>query len=66
LLDSNSDSSISFSEYAAYMTAERDWDSATAESNELTYDAAVAIGKSDLEWEWLDSNDDSVVTLTEW
>lgn len=48
------------------MTAERDWETATAGSNELTYEAAVAIGKSDLEWEWLDSDANDVVTLTEW
>jgi hypothetical protein len=66
LLDANSDGTITFIEYAAYITANRDWETATNGSDTLSIDGALAIGKSLIEWEFLDSDYDGSVSLTEW
>lgn len=66
LLDANSDGTITFIEYAAYITADRDWTLATNGSSTLDLAGALAIGKSVIEWEFLDSNYDGSVSLAEW
>lgn len=66
LLDANDDNSITFIEYAAYITADRDWNVATDGGDTLDIEGALAIGKSIIEWEFLDTNYDAEVTLAEW
>jgi len=66
LLDANSDGSITFVEYAAYITADRDWEFATNGGNILTYAASISIGKSQIEWEFMDTDFSGDVNLAEW
>jgi hypothetical protein len=66
LLDGNSDLAITFIEYVAYITASRDWITATNSGTVLTLSGAKAIGKSYIEWEFLDADFDGQVSLAEW
>lgn len=66
LLDANSDGSITFIEYAAYITADRDWQAATAGNATLSLQGALDIGKSVIEWEFLDTDYNGEVSLAEW
>jgi len=66
LMDSNGDGVITLQEYAGFVTSDREWQIASDGQDFITYEDAMALGKTEYEWEWLNSNFDEVITIDEW